>query len=108
MTCSLFPAIATYFEVSNGQDATRLADCFTADASVLDEGHTHRGHDAIQAWMVGTRKTFEYSVTPTVVTQEGRRVIVVAEVIGNFPGSPVQLEHRFLMSGDRIQSLEIR
>ena len=62
---------------------------------------------AIQAWMAGTRKTFEYSVTPSAVTQAGRRVIVVAEVIGNFPGSPVRLEHRFLMSGDRIQSLEI-
>ncbi|MBZ5877433.1 nuclear transport factor 2 family protein [Chromohalobacter israelensis] len=107
MTFSLFPAIATYFEVSNGQDATRLTDCFTADAAVLDEGHIHQGHDAIQAWMAGTRKTFEYSVTPSAVTQAGRRVIVVAEVIGNFPGSPVRLEHRFLMSGDRIQSLEI-
>lgn len=107
MTSLHFPSIATYFEVSNGADPARLAGCFTADALVRDESHTHQGHSAIQAWMAGTRKAVQYRVEPVTVTQAGARVTVVAEVAGNFPGSPVMLEHRFLMSGNDIQSLEI-
>lgn len=108
MTTLLFPSIAIYFEVSNGGDPARLAGCFTEDALVRDERHTHQGHSAIQSWMAGTRAAFDYSVTPMKVTQDGARVTVVARVAGNFPGSPVMLEHLFLMAGDDIHSLEIR
>ncbi len=108
MTTLLFPSIATYFEVSNGGDPARLAGCFTEDAFVRDERHTHQGHSAIQSWIAGTRAAFDYSVTPMKVTQDGARVTVVAKVAGNFPGSPVMLDHLFLMSGDDIHSLEIR
>lgn len=108
MTISLPASIATYFEVSNGADDTRLTHCFARDAVVLDEGRTHRGHEAIQSWLRETRKKFEYCVAPLNALQEGTRVSVVAQVTGNFPGSPVRLEHVFQLAGDVIRSLEIR
>jgi hypothetical protein len=36
------------------------------------------------------------------------RTIVTGKVSGNFPNSPVTLEHIFRLDGDKIASLEIR
>ena len=33
--------------------------------------------------------------------------VVVGKVSGDFPGSPVDLEHAFKLNGDKIASLEI-
>jgi hypothetical protein len=35
-------------------------------------------------------------------------VVVTGEVSGDFPGSPIKLEHIFEIEGGRIASLEIR
>ena len=52
MSLSLPDAITTYFSISNGADASLIADCFTQDACVLDEGETHRysSLDARHPW----------------------------------------------------------
>lgn len=47
-------------------------------------------------------------VEPIEVVQRGGKTIVTARVSGNFPGSPVNLDHIFGIEGDRIASLEIR
>lgn len=107
MSLPLPEPVATYFEVSNGADDAGLAHCFMPDARVLDEGQTHEGHGAILTWLRATRKKFEYSVEPLDVSQKGARVMVAAKVTGNFPGSPVRLDHVFQLTGDRIRSLEI-
>ena len=107
MKLQIAESVQTYFSLSNGLDTAHIADCFTQDAVVVDEGNTHRGHDAIRSWLQQARNAFEYSVEPISVVEEGNRIQVIAEVTGNFPGSPVKLTHAFLMAGDRIQSLEI-
>lgn len=107
MNHSLPDSITTYFDISNGTDDARLDRCFTQDAVVLDEGHTHQGHKAIRSWLLATRKKFEYSVEPSSASQEGECMTVSAIVTGNFPGSPIQLEHVFQLVGGKIQSLEI-
>ena len=78
------------------------------DAVVVDERQTYRGHDAIQSWRREAREKFEYTVEPVNVSRQGDRITVMANVVGNFPGSPVQLDHVFELAGDKIQSLEIR
>lgn len=74
---------------------------------VSDEGRTHRAHDAIRAWSHEARSRFDYAVEPSGVTRDGERVTVNANVVGNFPGSAVQLEHVFELAEGRIGSLEI-
>jgi hypothetical protein len=45
----------------------------------------------------------------TVNTQtQGDKVTVRARVTGAFPGSPIELDHIFKLSNDKIASLEIR
>ncbi|MHC6224478.1 nuclear transport factor 2 family protein [Pseudomonas sp. X10] len=108
MSLTLPDSITTYFEVSNGADLARLTHCFAEHATVFDEKREHRGHEAIRLWLSETREKFEYRVEPLSAEQDGSCVTVIANVVGNFPGSPVQLDHRFRMAGDKIQSLEIR
>jgi len=108
MSVQLPDSIASFFRVSNGAEASELRHCFTGNAVVRDEGHTHQGHEAIQAWLLEARRKYAYSVEPLEVTQQGSSVKVRAKVSGNFPGSPVQLEHVFRLTGDKIESLEIQ
>lgn len=107
MAVSLRDPIATFFAVSNGADPARLAQCFTADAAVYDEGAAHRGHAAIEAWLRAARAKFAYRVEPLDMAADAGRTTVTAHVIGDFPGSPIRLDHVFELDGDRIRCLRI-
>lgn len=107
MTPSLPDPIARYFQISNGADAAGLEDCFTDDAQVHDERQTHRGHAAIRSWHQAARSKFAYTVEPRRAVEQGDRHTVTAHVVGDFPGSPVELDHVFELADGRIRSLEI-
>jgi ketosteroid isomerase-like protein len=107
MNLQLPESIGTYFDVSNRNDGALITECFTENAVVFDEGGAHQGHTAIQSWFQETRKKYEYRVEPVSISGEDDNEIVVAKVIGNFPGSPIQLHYAFLLQGNKIQTLEI-
>lgn len=107
MSLALPHAISDYFEISNGADIANVKHCFTADAVVTDEGKTHKGHAAIEAWQRAAQAAFDYSVEPVQLLTEGHRVTVTSNVVGNFPGSPIVLKHAFDLVGDKINTLEI-
>jgi hypothetical protein len=107
MSIQLPDSIATFFQVSNGAEAFALRHCFTDNAVVRDEGHTHEGYEAIQAWLLEAKRKYTYNVEALDVTQQGSSVKVCAKVSGNFPGSPVPLDHVFRLTGGKIDFLEI-
>lgn len=107
MNLQLPDAVQTYFDVSNGGDTARLAACFCADAVVTDENRTHQGIEAIAAWQQKARQAFTYSVEPLQATHKDGTLTVTARLVGNFPGSPLQLNHVFLLQYGQIRSLEI-
>lgn len=107
MSLSLPDPVSAYFKITNGEDIPHIVRVFSQDAVVVDEGRTHRGHGAIESWRREARKKYEYTVEPISASQEGDRLTVTANVVGNFPGSPVQLDHVFSLEGDQIKSLEI-
>lgn len=107
MNLHLPDAVQTYFAVSNGADISRLAACFCAHVSVTDENRTHPGIDAIAAWQQEARRAFTYSVEPLTATQSDDSLSVTARLVGNFPGSPLQLNHVFRLEDGQICSLEI-
>lgn len=100
--------ISTYYAVSNGADDALLDRCFTTGAIVRDEGETHEGIAAIRAWVQAAHIKYEYTVEPVEASLRGENVTVITTVTGNFPGSPVNLEHAFRLADDKIQTLEIR
>jgi hypothetical protein len=108
MAVHLPSPINIYFASENVRDAAALDNCFAADAIVRDEGKTIKGLAAIKAWRIETGKKYSHTVEPLAISEREGKVIVTGKVSGNFPGSPVNLDHAFEIEGDRIVSLEIR
>ncbi|HEY9101428.1 hypothetical protein [Chitinimonas sp.] len=107
MTALILPdPIAAYF-AADKQTPDAVARCFTAHASVKDEGHTHTGHDAIKAWKAAASAKYSYTSEPfALALQEGIH-LVTSRVVGNFPGSPIDLQYHFRLERGLIASLEI-
>ena len=108
MAIHLAKPIHIYFASENTHDVGRLDRCFAADAMVHDEGRTIKGIAAIKTWRRETREKYDHTVEPLSVTERDGKTVVTAKVSGNFPGSPVNLDHVFELHGDRIVSLEIQ
>ena len=107
MTVLMLPdPIAAYF-AADPQNPEALARCFTAQAVVKDEGHTHLGLDAIKAWKAAASAKYSYTSEPTALEQSEGCHIVTSRVAGNFPGSPVDLRYRFRLERGLIAALEI-
>jgi ketosteroid isomerase-like protein len=108
MTIILPQPLATDLTAEATTDVEALADCFTADAVVRDEGRTIRGLDAIKAWKKDTKAKYEYTVEPLEVVQDQAAVMMLARLTGKFPGSPIEVTYRFILANDKIALLEIQ
>lgn len=98
--------IAAYFDADR-QDGRAVARCFTGDGLVLDEGHTHSGLAAIDAWKTASSAKYTYTATPHTLETQGRSYTVTSQVSGDFPGSPLDLRYRFTLESGKIATLEI-
>jgi hypothetical protein len=108
MSIYLPPAIDLYIRIENSGDVEALSECFVSNATVRDESHTYQGLAAIKEWKADTRKKYSHSIAPLEVSDRDGKVILKAQLAGNFPGSPVTLEFSFVLSDGKIASLEIR
>ncbi len=106
MSVDLPTPIAAYFAADKG-DADAVAGCFTENAVVLDEGHTHNGRAAIREWKAETSRKYIYTCEPFASEEQDGETIVTCLLIGNFPGSPVNLRFFFRLDGDKIASLRV-
>lgn len=66
------------------------------------------GANAIREWKTASSKKYSYTVDPFSVEKIGDRIVVIAHVIGNVPGSPVDLRYFFLLDHGKIAALEIK
>jgi len=106
MTLDLPKPIASYF-TADSQDSEAVAECFTDNAVVKDEGHTHHGRAAIKKWKAEASAKYQYTSEPFACEQQDGKFVVTCRLAGNFPGSPVNLRFFFGLEGERIASLEI-
>jgi hypothetical protein len=79
-----------------------------SDGVVHDEGGTFTGTVAIERWNAAARAKYHHTVAPISSTVRDGATIVVGRVAGDFPNSPIELDHIFRLEGDKIASLEIR
>lgn len=107
MTIILPDVIACYFAADKRANAEAIAQCFTPDAVVVDEGNTYAGREAIRRWMANASTQYSYVVEPFALSEADGRVVVTSHLVGNFPGSPVDLRYLFVLDGDRIAELTI-
>ena len=98
MSLDLPEPVAAYFAAE---------PCFAEDAVVHDEGGTHRGRAAIQQWRQESARKYNYTSQPLAVEKSGQKWLVTSRVSGDFPGSPVELQYAFQLTGDQIVQLDI-
>jgi len=108
MALDLPEPVAEYLAAEEAKDADALSCCFTEDGTVHDEGQGYRGRDSIRQWKQAADAKYRYVLQTVNVRTFGDLVTVRARLTGEFPGSPVELDHVFKLSGDKIASLEIR
>ncbi|WP_438482521.1 nuclear transport factor 2 family protein [Oleiharenicola lentus] len=102
------PVIAAYWAASNAGKSVETAACFATDAEARDEGHTHRGRAAIQAWMDETHRKYQAQAEPLRAETTGERTVATARVSGNFPGSPIELDYAFTVRAGHITQIAIQ
>src|SRR5688572_24684095 len=107
MLTTLPAPIAAYFRAKNVHDTAAMLACFAEDAIVHDEEQEYRGITAIEDWIVTTTAKYQVIVDITHSDNQGSATIVTGRVSGNFPGSPVELQFRFIVQSDKIISLTI-
>ena len=98
--------VADYFTADKG-DGEAVSQCFTENAVVKDEGHTHKGRAAIKEWKTEASAKYEYTCEPIACEEKDGKMVVTGHLVGNFPGSVVDLRFFFKVEGDKIASLEI-
>lgn len=98
------PIVASFFAATQ-TDA--VVACFTRDATVRDEHRRHRGIGEIEAWHRDTMVRTPFTARPVLAQPRDGRLVVSAEVSGAFPGSPVMLDHSFVLQEGLIADLEI-
>lgn len=83
-------------------------DQFTVDAAVTDEGHTHRGHEQIGAWL--THSPSEWTFTTERIGSarvDDEHWTVTNHLEGDFPGGVVDLVYRYTLRDGLIAELTI-
>jgi hypothetical protein len=108
MQATLPATLGRYFAAQNAHDIDAMVVCFAQDAAVRDEGKDIVGADAIRSWKRETSAKYRITAEPLDCRVEGDRTIVVAKVVGTFPGSPANLTYRFGLADDgRISAMEV-
>lgn len=98
--------LAAYFDADQ-RGGKAVARCFTSNGRVVDEGQTHVGLAAIEAWKSAASGKYSYTAEPFALARENRTYIVTSRVTGDFPSSPVDLRYAFTLERGKISTLEI-
>ncbi len=106
MSLDLPTPIAAYF-AADRTDGDAVALCFVEGAIVKDEAQTHVGRAAIKKWKTETSAKYTYTSEPFAAARQGERIVVTSHLVGDFPGSPVNLRYFFVLAGDKIAELEV-
>src|SRR5712672_3977140 len=108
MSIQLPVPIGRYVQIANSGNSEAVPECFAVDAIVHDEGQNYEGVAAIKNWMVATKKKYGHTVAPLELAEGGGQNVLKARLTGNFRGSPITVNFRFVLAEGKIRSLEIR
>lgn len=107
MKVELPAVLQSYVDSTNRHDVSAALSCFSDDAVVRDEAHEYRGREAIKDWVATTIEKYNFQIKLQSASKAEVEAIAAMEVSGTFPGSPIILDYRFTISGNKISSLTI-
>jgi hypothetical protein len=104
---NLHPSIQAYFDADKRNESGAPLRAFAANAIVEDDGHSHAGHEAIDAWWRDAKARYQAVAEPLEMHETGGAVRVRAKVTGQFSGSPITLNFTFQIEDQQIAALRI-
>jgi hypothetical protein len=100
--------ITSYLAAHQARDVETALTTFAPDAVVRDEGHTHRGRNAIRDWLAGAATEYTFTTELIGASQvDAERYDVRQRLEGDFPGGVVDLHYRFTLRGPAVSELVI-
>lgn len=107
MTITLTPRIAALLAAHNSHNADAFVACFTADATLRDEGRAHHGPAAIRAWFESVCRRYQPEVDVTGVADVDGETILNVTVSGEFEGGPLALRYILAVEDEKFVALRI-
>ncbi|WP_351232052.1 nuclear transport factor 2 family protein [Streptomyces sp. NPDC002133] len=100
--------VTRYLEAHRVRDTATALTAFAGDATVVDDGRTHYGTEAIEKWLNQAAGEFTFTVELTHAQQtDDTHFTVTQHLEGDFPGGVVDLHYRFVLTGGLIERLVI-
>ncbi|MFE4607423.1 nuclear transport factor 2 family protein [Streptomyces niveus] len=105
---SLPEVITRYLKAHRAHDTATAVMAFTREATVIDDGHTYEGTEAIEGWL--GRSATEFTYTSHLVSAQqadATHYIATLHLEGDFPGGTIDLRYQFTLRDDLIEHLVI-
>ncbi|WP_031160752.1 nuclear transport factor 2 family protein [Streptomyces durhamensis] len=100
--------ITRYLTAHRAHDTATAITAFTREATVVDDGNTYEGIEAIGKWLHRSATEFTYTVHLTGAQQpDATRYIATHHLEGNFPGGTIDLRYQFTLRDGLIERLVI-
>ncbi len=99
--------IVHYVEANNSGNKIKLIGLFTRDALVVDEGKDYNGIDAIKMWRKKMNATYDVMLEIIGGLKVTNGTLVDMLCTGDLPGSPLIIQHHFIVKNQFISFLKI-
>ncbi|KJY43029.1 hypothetical protein VR41_05025 [Streptomyces sp. NRRL B-1568] len=100
--------ITRYLTAHRAHDTAAAVAAFTHDATVIDDGNTYEGTEAIGKWLDRSATEFTYTIHLTGAQQtDPARYIATHHLEGDFPGGTIDLRYQFTLRDGLIERLVI-
>ena len=106
-TQQLPPTIRAFLEAQEARDADAAVALLTPQAVISDVGESFSGAEAHRRFVSEAGTEFSYTSEITKVDRDGETWVVSHHLEGDFPGGKADLDYRFALEGERIESLDI-
>lgn len=109
ITPDTLPEVITrYLTAHRAHDTATAIAAFTREATVIDDGKTYEGADAIRDWLDRAAGEYTYTVSLTAAEQtDATHYTATNHLEGNFPGGTVDLRYQFTLGDGFIERLVI-
>lgn len=106
-TEQLPPTIRAFLEAQEDRDADAALALLSPEAVISDIGESFSGEVALRRFVGEAGAEFTYTSEITKVDRDGETWVVGHHLEGDFPGGTADLDYRFALAGERIESLHI-
>ncbi|WP_327579977.1 nuclear transport factor 2 family protein [Streptomyces sp. NBC_00145] len=105
---SLPEVVTRYLKAHHAHDTATAVTAFTDQATVIDDGNTYAGTEAIEGWLNRSANEFTYTIHLADIQQtDATHYVATHHLEGDFPGGTIDLRYKITLRDDLIERLVI-